>query len=239
MPTKYTVRTGDCINSIADTFGFFPNTLWNHPDNAALRRLRESPDVLCPGDTVVVPDKRVVEYPAPTGQRHTFRRKGVPAKLKLRVRDVFSVAPEAPPPFDPANPRVEGPRPQRPEERPLARVPYALDVDGVKRVGETDGEGNLEVSIPPRARAGTLVLRPGTPEERRIALRFGHLEPISTLAGTKQRLANLGIPVGPGGEARTEELARALRLFQIEHGLPVTGEDDPPTRSKLLELHGA
>jgi len=35
------------------------------------------------------------------------------------------------------------------------------------------------------------------------------------------------------------QLARALRLFQIEHGLPVTGEDDPPTRSKLLELHGA
>jgi len=41
MP-EHQVQQGDCINSIGLQYGFFPNTLWNHPDNAELKSLLET-----------------------------------------------------------------------------------------------------------------------------------------------------------------------------------------------------
>ena len=57
MPINHTVRAGDCISSIAFERGFFPDTIWNHGDNSDLKTRREDPNVLLPGDVVVVPDK--------------------------------------------------------------------------------------------------------------------------------------------------------------------------------------
>ena len=56
MATKYTVRAGDTLTSIAAQFGV-PNwqALYHDPANAAFRALRPNPDVIAPGDILFIP----------------------------------------------------------------------------------------------------------------------------------------------------------------------------------------
>lgn len=238
MATRYTVRQGDCINSIAAEFGYHPDALWGHADNADLRKVRTSPDVLLEGDTVVLPDKVIKSYDRHTGARHTFRRKGVPAKLKLRVMAEFEGEVRAPAPFDPANPMVEGPRLASEEQKPLANADYRLTIDGVERTGKTDADGFIEVSIPPRATEGTLIIEPDTERERGVTIRLGQLDPVSTVSGVQQRLANLGYSPGAAGGEEGGAFARAVAHFQADQGLAVTGEIDAATTAHLTQAHG-
>ena len=46
MALVHTIQDGDCISSVAMRHGFFPGTLWNHPDNMELKKLRRDPNVL-------------------------------------------------------------------------------------------------------------------------------------------------------------------------------------------------
>jgi hypothetical protein len=57
VPQRHTVRQGDCIASISFRNGFLPETIWNDPNNAELRRTKH-PNILKPGDIVFIPDKR-------------------------------------------------------------------------------------------------------------------------------------------------------------------------------------
>ena len=43
---RYVVRTGDYLVRIASEHGTTVAAIWHHPDNAALRARRGSPDVL-------------------------------------------------------------------------------------------------------------------------------------------------------------------------------------------------
>ena len=80
-----TVSAGDSIPSIAHDSGHFWETLWNHPDNAELKALRKNPNILAPGDEVTVPPIRIKDFSGGTDARHSFKRKGVPAKLKMQL----------------------------------------------------------------------------------------------------------------------------------------------------------
>jgi len=131
MPKKHKVKKGDCIASIALDNGFFPDTVWDDPDNAKLKEDRESPYVLLEGDVVVVPDKRLKEESGADSQRHRFRRKGVPEILKLQFLN---------------------------NGEPRAKVAYSLNIDGHWFEGETDDEGRIEQAIPPDAKKGKLTL---------------------------------------------------------------------------------
>src|SRR4051794_16020668 len=82
----YIVGQGDGFSSIADAHGFFWSTLWELPENAALKEARANPEILLPGDRVTIIEKRVKSVPAAAGARHVFRRKGVPAKIRVQVR---------------------------------------------------------------------------------------------------------------------------------------------------------
>ncbi|MEM9691564.1 MAG: contractile injection system protein, VgrG/Pvc8 family, partial [Myxococcota bacterium] len=55
-PTRpYTAQSGDWLAKVAQDHGTTVAEIWNHPDNAAHRAKRGSPDVLYPGDVVHVP----------------------------------------------------------------------------------------------------------------------------------------------------------------------------------------
>lgn len=246
MP-EYKVKQGDCASSIAQKSGLFWETVWNHSKNAKLRNKRSDPNVLCPGDLIFIPDKEEKLESCATEQRHRFQRKGVPAKLRLRIlqdkeeddspgEEVEAADNEGGDDFfvgrDP-----EG-YPDPPEQEPRANVPYRLVVDGVVHEGQTDDDGKIEISIPENARSGELILKPGTEQEEHIELSLGNVNPINEVSGVKQRLANLMLYYGEIDDEENSELEEAVRLFQDANDLEVTGLVDQATRDKLLDLHG-
>jgi hypothetical protein len=88
---NYVVQQGDHLPSIADQFGFFTyETIWNHPQNADLKKRRGNPNVLLPGDQLFIPDKEIKSYSKPTNQRHTFQVKTTPLKLRIKLDRLYS-----------------------------------------------------------------------------------------------------------------------------------------------------
>lgn len=131
MTERHRVGPGECIVSIATERGFFPDTVWDHPENAELKALRRDPNVLLPGDMVFIPDLRPREESIATGQRHVFRRRGVPVKLRMRLRR---------------------------DDKPRVGVRYVLTVAGTRHEGVTGPNGEIEHWIPPAAKEGLLVI---------------------------------------------------------------------------------
>ena len=240
---KHLVRQGECLSSIADAYGLFWEAIWNCPDNAELKKLRQEPTILSEGDIVWVPLRQGRDESCATDTKHKFRRKGVPARLRLRIlktsetqveentselseEEQDTVVYEDPDPVEP------------PMDEPWSNAPYQLDIDGKLFEGETDGDGRLEITIPPKAQKGNLIMEPGTARERYFALALGHLDPVTTVQGVADRLNHLGYGNSRPAEV-TPELAESIRLFQRTNGLDISGEADEATQDKLKELHGS
>jgi hypothetical protein len=210
MAEEYLVKEGDCMSNIADKYGFFVNTLWNHASNAELKAKRKRPDVLAAGDVVAIPDKKVKEETVAVGERHRFLKKGIPAKVKLRVLY---------------------------RSEPHARVPWVVVVEGKTQEGETDGDGILEFAIPPKAKVADV--RVGPPDrEKRFKLQLGVIDPIEEFSGIRSRLENLGFPCGSAEDGEDDAAKEAIRLFQKSFSHPEpSGELDERTRQELQSLH--
>jgi hypothetical protein len=134
MPINYQVRQGDCIYSIAFEHGFFADTIWNHPNNAELKKKRKDPNVLMPGDVVFVPDKRVKEVSEATNEVHKYRCKNTPKTFRLQFKRFG---------------------------RPIPNLEYTIKIDGREIQGKTDSEGWLRQHIPPNARKGVVTMADG------------------------------------------------------------------------------
>jgi hypothetical protein len=209
----YVVRQGDCMTSIAETNGHFWETIWNDPANADLKRTRQNPNILLPGDRVTISPLRPKLETGETETRHRFRRRGVPAKLRLVIK------------YD---------------EQSIAHASYRLDVDGNLRSGTTDSNGKLEEPIPGQAKRAKLAVQLDTEQglkELYWNIDLGSVDPPDTVGGVQQRLRNLGFDCGPIDGILGKKTVAALRHFQEAHHLPVTGEADAETRSKLYEVH--
>lgn len=201
---------GDTLPSIAAAEGH-PDwrAVWDHPQNAELKRLRKSPNVLAPGDVVFVPDKSPGEQRVASGQRHRFVVSGATITLELTLRDRKGSA--------------------------LANKSFEIAAGGVTRTGTTDGDGHLEVKLPVTAREGTLLVSGGGGPELTVPIAIGHLDPVDQDSGVRQRLRNLGLlPHASPSAAVVEDV---VRRFQKANGLADTGTVDEATRDKLREKH--
>ncbi|MBS3919714.1 MAG: peptidoglycan-binding protein [Deltaproteobacteria bacterium] len=245
---NYKVKQGDCLASIAEKHGFSWETLWNLPENNGLRRKHQEPTILLPDEIVRIPDRREKEENGATEQRHRFRKKGTPALLRLQVMRPAEPDEEQPseltgeeaPEEEPLEVVEEDPPPPDAEaDEPWADAPYVLNIDGRLTEGRTDGEGKLEVPIPPGARKGRLTMEPGTEREKVYPLRLGHLDPITSVSGVADRLNNLGYHNGSRPTEMTPDLREALRAFQKANNLRESGEADQATQDKLSEIHGS
>jgi hypothetical protein len=211
MPKRRTIRDGDTVDSIAFDEGLFPETIWDHPANAELKRKSQDRTILKPGDVLTVPDKRVKEVPAASEQRHRYRRRGVPAVLWVRLLDWGE---------------------------PRAGLPYTLDVEGKTVQGTTESDGSLRHWVPPNARQATLIIEgdESRPRREEYRLQIGHLTPASEQAGAIARLVNLHYL--DEGKTRDEEAVKAaVRAFQEDYGLEATGRLDRATEEKLRGTH--
>jgi hypothetical protein len=130
MP-EYRVRQGECILSIAEKTGFFWRDIWEHPENNGLRKRKREPGTLHPGDVVYIPEHRIKYENGATDQLHRFRKRGTPARVRLRLME---------------------------NDKPRAGEHYLLDVDGALFQGTTDNDGIIECSIAPDAKEARLVL---------------------------------------------------------------------------------
>ena len=201
---------GECISSIAKDTGHFWQTIWDHLSNAELKLRRRDPNVLLPGDAVLVPHKRPKEDPGSTDQHHKFRRRGEPAKLRLRLLD---------------------------QDQPRPHEPYTLEIDGLVFTGTTDSNGRLEHPLPGNARAGKLLVGPADAQDEYL-LSLGHVDPVTSISGVQARLSNLGFDCGAPDGVLGPRTRAAIREFQRKHGLVESGAADQPTQKKLLNIHG-
>lgn len=209
MATNHQVKQGDCISSIAFEYGFFPDTIWNHPNNAELKEKRKDPNVLMPGDIVSIPDKRIKEVSESTNQVHKFQCKNTPSKLEVKLLKYTG--------------------------EPRSNEKYTLEIDGKIVEGETNSDGQIRHSIPPNLRTGTLLLNNGTEKHE---LLLGNLNPIDEISGQQFRLKNLGYFAGKIDGQMSLDLEGAIVEFQLDNNLTPSGKIDDQTKSALQEYYG-
>ncbi|MCR9219728.1 MAG: peptidoglycan-binding protein [Alphaproteobacteria bacterium] len=210
----YEVKPGDGMASIAEKHGFFADTLWNLPENDALRDARESPEVLTPGDRVTIPDLRAKTETRQTDLVHRFKRKGVPVEIRFAVIG--------------------------PDGTPFPGKSYRLTVGKRRYEGVTDADGALRHWVAPSAESGELVIdldEEGYPQTLTRHLKIGFLQPVSEIAGCQARLQNLGYFDGAIDGALSDALTAAVADFQAAEGLPADGTLDGATREALLDRH--
>ena len=120
--------------------------------------------------------------------------------------------------------------------KPRTNESYQLVIDGQTVSGVTGGDGSIELKIAPNAQKGMLLL----PEKKEsYSLLLGHLDPLEEVSGSKGRLKNLGYY---GGEINPEEDDRftsALKRFQQEKKLPITGKLDAKTQDAIKADYGS
>lgn len=206
---EHVVVSGECISSIAEAHGLFWETVWNDSANAELKRQRGNPNVLHAGDRLLIPARRPKEESGSTESKHRFKRKGVPARLLLKIM---------------AN------------GKPRAGERYVLYIDGVPFEGKLDDEGKIDVKIPPTAQKGSLYV--GDDNEA-YALTLGHLDPVTEMTGVQARLQSLGYECGPVNGQNSPETQAALKKFQWDEGLETTGEVDQATQDALVKKYGS
>jgi len=225
----YEIQEGDCLLNIAKRSGHLWQTIWNFPANAELKSKRKDPNILFPGDHLTIPPIAIKQEPKPTEQRHKFVLHGRPAKLRLRVM----IEDDDDPGGSPPSANAPG---QKPLPKPRKCQPYKLDIDGKLFTGTTDGDGYLEVPIPPQAAQGKLIIGP---DNMTVKLTLGGLDPIETMRGVQGRLNNLGFNAGPVTGEINNRTRAALQMFQMQYGLEATGNLDDATQQQLKSVHGS
>lgn len=204
----HTVRQGECLSSIAAEHRLTWRTLWNHPENLDLRRLRKDPNILYPGDRVFIPERTVKEESGSTGQVHRFRLRGTPARLRIRYL-------------------------RRGE--PQSGVPWQLVIDSMRFRGTTDDQGMLVQNVPPTAREGRLTFS-GTAEYRLRIRHLDPIETISGIQARLNNLGYGSGPVDGIIGPITRGAVR--RFQADHPPLVVDGIPGPRTQARLKEVYG-
>ncbi|MGH1340341.1 MAG: peptidoglycan-binding protein [Nannocystales bacterium] len=213
MPVRHTVVAGETLAVLAERHGFARGAdLYEHPDNASLRERRENPDVLAPGDEVVIPDPAVGLAEVRVDARHRFRVQRPRQQLRLAPRGC--------------------------DGQPLDGWQYVLTAGAERFEGTVDGPIVHPVAF--GVEEARLELHPDddTQTPLRWDLRVGHLDPAETVEGQQARLNNLGFSCGPADGDAGPRTQRGIRDFQAAHGLDVDGNCTEAVRDRLREVYG-
>jgi hypothetical protein len=127
------------------------------------------------------------------------------------------------------------------DRTPMPHRPYVMLAGGQWFEGQTDADGNVVVDIPEAADILELIVwqRPPAGSVRWTFDVVEALPPANTPAGARARLRNLAYLQGEdGGDALDEPLARAIRAFQADERIPMTGTLDATTVRALKARHG-
>jgi len=209
---KHVVKDGDCISSLAAQYGFADGkVIWDHPDNAALKKLRADPNQLHPGDEVTIPDRKPKTLSLATGKKHKIVVKRPLRLLRIKFLDA--------------------------DGEPM-KGPYKLTAGTLLREGELDGDGVLHEELPPDIVEAEVDLG-GVVRAVRIAHLNSMRDTVDGgVTGAQARLSNLGYAPGAVDGELGPKTSAAVAAFQEAHGLDPTGELDASTIDKLESEHG-
>jgi N-acetylmuramoyl-L-alanine amidase len=214
MARKHTVAQGECLSRIARHYGLADyRRIYEHPDNAGLRKQRPNPNLLYPGDVLVIPETETKAEPCATDQHHAFRAKVPRRWLRIAVEDE--------------------------DNKRLANQRYNLQLDDIKLSGTTDGNGIIEHKIRFDCEKGVLSI--GKRKWKIYVAHLNPMEDDTSdegVSGVQGRLRNLGYDVGPIDGVLGPKSRRAIRFFQADEQLEQSGEPDAATRQKLMDVHG-
>jgi murein L,D-transpeptidase YcbB/YkuD len=212
MPVVHVVKQGECLSAIARKYGFADyQRIYRHPDNDAFRQKRQDPNVIHPGDEIVIPDKSQKAESVGTEKAHVFKVAIPKRRLKLTLKDASG--------------------------DPIAGVPYVLRVEQMAIEGTTGDDGVIEVDIPLFARTGTLMMN-GLERELRIG-DLNPMKHAHDVSGVQARLQNLGYPPGRIDGIYGKRTAAAIRAFQSDHGMDPDGEISDALVARLEAEHGS
>jgi N-acetylmuramoyl-L-alanine amidase len=213
MP-HHTVQPGECLVRIAARHGYRDyRTVYEHPLNAELRQKRPDPNLLFPGDVVVIPDKTPRIEQATTDQAHRYRLSTQRRMLRLVLLNL--------------------------DGKPMAEQAYTLDIEGRLIEGITDGDGLLEQPIPLDAVNGQLSTDRYVWPLNIAHLNPIEDTQDNGVTGIQARLRNLGYDPGPIDGIAGPLTEEAVRAFQEDNPpLAVDGICGPQTRAMLVKLYG-
>lgn len=210
MAAHHEVKQGEHLIRIANAYGFSGyRPIWDHPENAALKKRRTDPNILYPGDVVYIPDRETKQERCVTGQRHRFRLERQPCLLRLVLKDIDS--------------------------RPIANTDCTLQAESEVYQLVTDSGGLVEQAIPKEAEQGKLII-PERELALRIGHLDPANEP-SGQQGRLNNLGYFAGP--PGQPDEEGLLRSAIEEFQCDQKLPVSGACDAGTLAALLREHGS
>jgi hypothetical protein len=205
----YVVRQGDHMKRIALARGCDADAVWNHKLNADLRQKRASMDMLCSGDVLYLPEPKRQWLPVASGTTNRFVATVPRTTVTLTLSQAGS---------------------------PIANA--ACVVRELPSLGPltTSDKGLVTFEITLTTEWVTLDFES---TGLSVVCRIGHLDPIETLSGVRQRLRNLGYPVD-NESGNSAELQAALCMFQNgQSDLPADGSASDETCKRLVLVHGS
>jgi N-acetylmuramoyl-L-alanine amidase len=214
MPNVHKVVQGEHLSGIAESAGLPRDKVWDDPSNAGLKSLRKNPNVLLPGDSVVVPDPVPAEFSRPTDVTHKFTVSKDKLDLCMVLVDCY--------------------------EKPIAKASCLLRLGATSVTVTTDGNGRLQQKIPASLKTASVTIQdPQTPYQgTTIPIKIGKLDPVEEKTGQQARLSNLGYYPGEVGGTDDDAFESAVEEFQCDHNLTVDGDCGPQTQAKLKQVHG-
>jgi len=88
--SEHVVKQGEYLSKIAKVYGLADYlTIWNHPQNADLKKKRQNPNVLFPGDKLFIPPRELKEESRSTEKKYRFEVKRKKLMLRLTLEDAF------------------------------------------------------------------------------------------------------------------------------------------------------
>lgn len=217
MPVTHTVRQGESLSSIARRYKIANwKDIYDDPANERFRSLRPNPNLIYPGDAVVIPDIKPQTAKLPTGQEHRILVKRHPQFLKIRL--------------------MNGKR------EPVENARVTLHLPGGDRSLQSDSQGIVEIGIQTSDPPKFLISIYETPEAElahEYMVEINHLDPPDTISGIQARLNALGFSAGPVDGIMGRKTRAGIESFQRSNpNLTVDGIAGPRTCAALEDAYG-
>jgi hypothetical protein len=205
----YVICQGDHLSKIAARHGFDADAVWNDTHNDDLRARRPDPHILCACDVLYIPAPKP---PAWLGVTEGAVNRFTVTVPKVKVSVVCAQ-----------------------DGKPIANAACIIHCPGTQIQATTGGDGLLEFVAPAHV-ASVMLEIPSQSIVKR--LQIGHLDPVEEPSGILQRLRNLGYVPGAAAVLDADAALRlAVKAFQEDKGLTVSGELDDETVARLKSEH--